>query len=244
VVLEGGEIFRAKAVISNADPRTSFLKLLGAAHLDTGFVRAVSRLRDKGNVAKLHLALSGVPHFKQLDAAAPRGRLLIAPSLDHVERAFNPIKYGEFAPAPVLEITLPSLMDPDLAPPGQHVMSVIVPFAPFEPTPGWEAARAPFLETVLSTLEAYAPGLRSLIVGQELLTPLDIAQEFNSTGGHWHQAELAFDQFYMVRPVPGAAQYGTPMPGFYLCGAGAHPGGGVMGLAGRNAARQILREAP
>jgi len=144
----------------------------------------------------------------------------------------------------VLEITIPTLWDPALAPAGKHVMSVIVQYAPYQLAGGWnDSARQAFTARVIDTLEACAPGLRAAIGATELLTPLDIEREFRISGGHWHHAELALDQLLMVRPVPGAAQYRTPVPGLYLCGAGAHPGGGVMGLAGRNAARQLIREA-
>ena len=243
VVLENGETIEAGAVVSNAGPRTTFLKLLGAEYLDTGFVRRVTHFRDKGLTAKLHLALSRVPEFRGLDAAALRGRLILAPSLDYIESAFNPSKYGDASGKPALEITVPSLTDPGLAPPGQHVLSAIVQYAPYAPKAGWGTLRQPFLERIIDTLEAAAPGMRASITAAELLTPADIEQQFNMDGGHWHHGELAFDQFFMVRPVPGAAQYQTPVCGVYLCGAGSHPGGGVMGLAGRNAARQVLSKA-
>ncbi len=240
VVLDDGEAIGAATVISSAGPRTTFLKLLGAEHLDTGFVRRVTHFRDKGLTAKLHLALSRKPEFRGLDSAALRGRLLLAPSLDYIENAFNPTKYGAASEKPALEITVPTAADPSLALPGQHVLSAIVQYAPYAPKAGWDAERQPFLDRIIDTLEAYAPGLRASITAAELLTPADIEQQFNMDGGHWHHGELAFNQFFMVRPVPGAAQYQAPVSGLYLCGAGAHPGGGVMGLAGRNAARQIL----
>jgi phytoene dehydrogenase-like protein len=167
----------------------------------------------------------------------------VAPSADYIERAYNHAKYNEFSSAPMLEITIPTLADPALAPPGKHVMSVIVQYAPYSVAGGWPAQRQAFTERVIDTIQAHAPGLRDCIQGSELLTPPDIEREFRITGGHWHHAELALDQLLMVRPVPGAAQYQTPVPGLFLCGAGCHPGGGVMGLAGRNAARQVIREA-
>ena len=243
VVLANGEIIEANAVVSNADPRTTFLNLLGTEHLDTGFVRSVTHFRDKGLTAKLHLALSALPAFHGVSQAALKGRLILAPSLNYIENAFNPTKYGECPVSPAMELLVPSLTDPALAPPGQHVISAIVQYAPYMPKIGWPAARQTFLDHTIDTISAYAPGLRDLIVAAELLTPEDIAAEFGISGGHWHHGELAFDQVYMVRPVPGAAQYLTPMQGLYLCGAGAHPGGGVMGLPGRNAARQLLHHA-
>jgi phytoene dehydrogenase-like protein len=241
VVLESGERIGGRTVISSADPKTTFLRLLGARHLDAGFVRRVNHIRSRGLAAKLHLALNRAPAFSGCASANLRGRLLVAPSLQHVEHAYNHAKYGEFSAAPVMEITVPSVNDPTLAPPGQHVLSAIVQYAPYALKEGWAAGRSRFLDTVLQVLEGYAPGIRGCVVGAELLTPPDMEQEFRITGGHWHHGDLAFDQFLLVRPVPGAAQYRTPVEGLFLCGAGCHPGGGVMGIAGRNAAQQVLK---
>jgi phytoene dehydrogenase-like protein len=243
VELESGERIAAAAVISSADPKTTFLRLLGAAHLDTGFVRRVKHLRTGGLAAKLHLALDGPPRFTGLPEAALKGRLLLAPSLEHLERAFNHAKYGEYSSEPVMEITLPSSNDPGLAPPGKHVLSAIVQYAPYALKDGWLDERDRFIRCCIDTLERYAPGISKSILSAELLTPADIEQEFRISGGHWHHGELAFDQFFMVRPVPGAAQHRTPLPGLYLCGAGCHPGGGLVGTAGRNAALEILKAA-
>ena len=240
VELASGERLLARTVLSSADPKTTFLKLLGPRFLDTGFVRRVHHLRSKGVAAKLHLALDRAPRFTGLDTVGQRGRLLIAPSLQYLERAYNHAKYGEYSAAPAMEITVPTLNDPGLAPAGKHVLSAIVQYAPYELKAGWQHERQRFIDVCIDTLEGVAPGLRASIVATELLTPADIEQEFRMSGGHWHHGELAFDQFFMVRPVPGAAQHRTPVPGLYLCGAGCHPGGGVMGIAGRNAAQQVL----
>ncbi|HUI61488.1 MAG TPA: NAD(P)/FAD-dependent oxidoreductase, partial [Steroidobacteraceae bacterium] len=243
VVLESGETISADAVISNADPQTTFLRLLGSEHLDAGFVRRVSHLRTRGLSAKLHLALSGLPGFTGVTPEALGGRLLIAPTLDYLERAFNHSKYGEFSSAPALEITVPTVNDPTLAPSGRHVLSAVVQYAPYTLATGWDSGRRSLTELVLQMLERYAPGIGASVTATQLLAPPDIEREFRIAGGHWHHAELALDQFFMVRPVPGAAQYETPLDGLYLCGAGCHPGGGVMGAAGRNAARQVLEGA-
>jgi phytoene dehydrogenase-like protein len=192
----------------------------------------------------VHLALDRLPQFTGLDEAALRGRLLLAPSLEYVERAFNHAKYSEFSAAPILEITVPTVTDPTLAPAGKHVLSAVVQYVPYRSAPeGWEQEKQRFTNLVIDTLESHAPGLRQSIHAAELLTPVDIEREFRISGGHWHHAELALDQFMMVRPVPGAAQYRTPLDGLFLCGAGSHPGGGVMGVAGRNAARQVMKSA-
>lgn len=242
VILESGESVSAGTVISNADPRTTFLRLLGAEYLDAGFVRRVTHVRARGLAAKLHLALDELPVFKGLEEEALRGRLLLAPSLEYIERAFNHSKYGELSAAPIFEITLPSVADSSMAPAGNHVLSAVVQYVPYRlATGGWEQERAHLAGLLIDTLGHYAPGLRESVIAAEVLTPEDLEREFRMTGGHWHHAELALDQFLMVRPVPGAAQYNTPLEGLYLCGAGTHPGGGVMGVAGRNAARQVLR---
>ncbi len=243
VRLASGQEVAATTVISSADPKASFIALVGAEHLDAGFVRQVSHLRTQGSAAKLHLALSGLPAFTNLASTAHGSRLLICPSLDYLERAYNHSKYGEFSQAAALEITLPSVHDATLAPRGQHVLSAVVQYAPYRLAGGWASQRGQFIESLIDAIAQYAPAVRSMVLASELLTPEDIEREFRVTGGHWHHEDLALDQFYMVRPVPGAAQYSTPLPGFYLCGAGCHPGGGVMGLAGRNAARQVLSEA-
>jgi len=241
VQLESGEAIVADTVISNADPRTTFMTLVGPDHLDTDFVRRIDHHRARGLVAKVHLALESLPAFRGTDSRAAGGRLLVAPSPDHLELAFNPSKYRQVPDNPVLEITLPSVNDATLAPAGRHVMSINVMFVPYDLGADPAGARARLLGNVLATMERHAPGISSRVSASELLTPSDLEREFGMTGGHWHHGALAFDQFYFTRPVPGAAQYATPLPGLYLCGAGSHPGGGVMGLAGMNAARAVLQ---
>ena len=241
VELQSGEILRADNIISNADPRTTFLKLLGAPHLDTGFVRKVQHVRASGRAGKLHLAMKELPTFAGVPAIALGDRLLVAPSMDYLERSFNPSKYREYPAEPALEITIPTVRDGTLAPAGRHVLSAVVQFLPYDDGADRDGNRAACLESILATLERHAPGLRALVTHAELLTPFDIEQEFGMAGGHWHHAAMGFDQFFFIRPVPGAAQYRTPVDGLFLCGAGCHPGGGVMGVAGRNAAKQVLR---
>jgi phytoene dehydrogenase-like protein len=243
VELESGERIGARTVVSSADPKTTFLGLLGTAHLDTGFVRRVKHLRSRGLAAKLHFALDAVPRFSEVPEERLRGRVLLAPSLDYLERAYNHSKYGEYSSAPAMEITVPTVNDPALAPPGKHVVSVIVQYAPYALKDTWLEQRGRFLDLCTGLLDRLAPGFAASVRHAELLTPADIEQEFRISGGHWHHGDLAFDQFFMVRPVPGAAQHRTPLAGLYLCGAGCHPGGGVMGTAGRNAAQQVLEAA-
>ena len=240
VELQGGEQIAATTVISSADPKTTFLELLGARNLEAGFVRRVQNIRMRGNVAKLHLALDGAPELKGLKQSQLGDRLLIAPDMEYVERAFNHAKYGEYSVKPVAEITIPSLHDDSLAPPGKHVLSAVVQYAPYQLKAGWSEEKAAFTDQVIELLASYAAGIRSQIIHKELLTPVDIEREFRISGGHWHHGELALDQALMLRPVPHAAQYASPVNGLFLCGAGSHPGGGVMGSAGRNAAHAVL----
>ena len=240
VELHDGKQIAAATVISSADPKTTFLDLLGARNLEAGFVHKVKNIRMRGNAAKLHLALDGAPEFKGLNQKQLGDRLLIAPDMDYVEHAFNHSKYGDYSARPVAEITLPSVYDDSLAPPGKHVLSAVVQYAPYQLKAGWSEKKDAFTEQVIDVLAAYAPGIRSQILHKELLTPVDIESEFRINGGHWHHGELALDQFLMLRPVPHAAQYASPVDGLFLCGAGSHPGGGVMGSAGRNAARAVL----
>ncbi len=242
VRLETGEELAADVVISNADPKTTFIELLGQRHLEAGFAHRVRNIRSNGGVAKLHLALDGLPAFNGLDEAMTGQRLVIAPDPDYVERAFNHAKYGEFSKHPALEITIPSLHDNRLAAPGQHVLCANVQWAPYHLKGGWNGARRHLVEACLVMLEQYAPGIREQVLHHELRSPWDLEQEFGMSGGHWHHAELALDQSMMLRPVPGAAQYATPVNGLYLCGAGSHPGGGIMGNAGRNAAWVVDRD--
>ena len=242
VELENGETHRADIVISGADPKTTLLNLLGARHLDAGMVRRIANIRSRGNAAKLHIALDGAPEFAGVDHEEVGQRLVIAPDMDYVERAFNHVKYGEYSAEPVMEITVPTMHDPDLAPQGKHVLSAIVQYAPYDSRVPEPEAKAAYLERVLKTLERHAPSIRQQARHVELLTPRDLEARFGMNGGHWHHAEYAFDQFLMLRPAAGIAQYATPIDGLYLCGAGCHPGGGVMGHAGRNAARTVLEK--
>ena len=241
VETESGEVFSSYTVISNADPKSTVMKLLGARHVETGFGRRIHHLRARGNAAKLHLALDGLPTIDGLTKKDFGERIVIAGDEHYVERAFNPAKYGECSTEPVVEMTFPSFRDESMAPAGKHVLSAVVQYAPYELKAGWDdAAREAFRQTVIRTIARYAPDIEQRISASELLTPADIEREFHITGGHWHHAELTLDQFLFVRPVNGAAQYAMPVDGLFLCGAGSHPGGGVSGAAGRNAARTIL----
>jgi len=240
VQLANGEQITAATVVSNADPKITILELLGARHVEAEFAQKIGNIRAQGNAAKLHLALDGLPDFKGISQDQLGERLVIAPNVEYVERAFNHCKYGEYSTNPVAEITIPSIHDSSLAPPGKHVLSAIVQYAPRKLGMGWQAGKAAFLDIVMALLDSYAPGIREKVLTAELLTPEDIEHDFRISGGHWHHGEMSLDQFLMLRPVPKSAQYKTPVDGLYLCGAGCHPGGGVMGSAGKNAASVVL----
>jgi phytoene dehydrogenase-like protein len=250
VVLAGGEEIAASLVVSNADPKQTMLRLVDPARLDPTVLGRLRNYRSAGTVAKVNLALGGLPAFARAGtlpdgltaAQALSGRVLVAPSLDHLEQAFDASKYGTWAERLFLECTIPSLTDPDLAPPGRHVMSIYAQYAPSALRGRtWADAREAFARNVLDTLGRYSPDLPSLVVEARTITPADLEHEFGYSGGHIHHGEMALDQLYVMRPLLGWG-YRTPVRGLYLCGAGTHPGGGITGANGANAARVILKD--
>ncbi len=243
VVLKNGDELQARRVISALDPRRTFLGLIDVMELEPTFVHAVQSVKLRGAAAKVHLALAGLPQFTGAPApGALRGSIVISPSLKHLERAHDAAKYGGLSPQPYLEASLPSLTDPTLAPEGRHVMSVHVQFAPYHLKEGaWEAKREELKDVVIRQLSDYAPGLNSLILHAVVHTPADLEARFGLTEGNFNHGEMMLDQILFMRPVPGWAQYRTPIDGLYLCGPGTHPGGGISGLCGRNAAREVLK---
>ncbi len=246
VALANGDDFHAPIILSNANPRHTFLELIDPYELEAGFVQALDRIRYRGVTAMLHLALRGLPRVASLPPEATGwlgGRLLVGPSLAYLERAADAAKYGGFSPEPVLEIRVPSLNDPDRAPPGHHIMSIAIQCAPFALSDGTWADAGPALEqTVLATLRPYFPDLETRIVARRLLTPADLADTFGSPEGSLTHGEMTLDQSLFMRPVPGWGNYRSPVPGLYLGGSGAHPGGGLTGEPGRLAAEAILRD--
>jgi len=239
VRLVGGEEMRSPLVVSAINPKTTFLKLVGPRHLDAGFAKRISDQKSRGAAAKLHLALKGAPDFRGADL---RSRLVIAPSEEAVELAYNAVKYGEVPKRPVMEIVLPSAHEGGFAPDGQHVLSAVVQYAPHAPKAGPDAARSEMLENSLAMLEDHAPGIRALVTHAEMLMPYDIEARYGMVGGNWHHGELSVEQMLFLRPIPGIAQYATPIDGLWLAGAGCHPGGGISGAAGLNAAERIIKE--
>ena len=236
VVLESGEEIPAKAVVSTADPKQTFLRLVESTDLDPGFVAKIGSYRSTGCVAKLNLALSRLPAFPMLS-----GRIHIGPDTDYLERAFDAAKYGDISPRPYLDITIPSLSDPSLAPKGAHVMSIHAQYAPYKLKTGdWNSRRNELADTVVKTLTEYAPDFQDTIVGRQILTPVDLEQTYGLSGGHIFHGEHTLDQLFAFRPLLGWAQYQTPIKSLYLCGSGTHPGGATTGTPGANASREIL----
>ncbi|HJZ88787.1 MAG TPA: NAD(P)/FAD-dependent oxidoreductase [Polyangia bacterium] len=249
VVLASGEEIAARVVVSDADPRSTYLHLLDGACLSPDFTSKMRNYRSVGTVAKVNLALSRLPRFSALAPAGPEGarllsgRIHIGPDIDYLERAFDAAKYGEPSAEPYLDLCIPTLLDPGLAPAGAHVMSIHAQFAPYALRSGDWAARTDALgRQVLKTLATYAPDLPELIVGAQVLTPVDLEQRYGLAGGHLLHGEAALDQLFAFRPLIGWAQYRSPIARLYLCGAGTHPGGGVTGLSGRNASREIWKD--
>lgn len=242
VALASGEEVAARLVISSADPRRTFLGLVDPMELDPSFVRAVQNIKLRGASAKVNLALSGLPSFNA-PAEHLRGVISISPSAKYLERAYDDAKYGGYSKKPHLEVVIPSLADPALAPEGRHVMSIFVQYAPYRLKEGsWADKREAWRDVVIETLAEYAPNLQSLITTYQVLTPMDLENVFGLTEGNLNHGEMTLDQVLFMRPVPGWAQYRTPIESLYLCGAGTHPGGGVTGAPGRNAAREILKD--
>jgi phytoene dehydrogenase-like protein len=260
LVLADGEEIAIEAVVSGVDPKRTFFKLLDPTQLDPTFALRVRNVRAAGTVAKVHLALGGLPVFSALDPvdgflSSLSGRIHIGPEIDYLERAFDASKYGEFSAAPYLDVTIPTLLDPALAPEGKHVLSAYVQFCPFKLAGAtadgksvvkseinWDARRRDLGDTVVKTLAQYAPNLPGLVEQMQVITPHDLETVYGFTGGHIFHGELALDQLFTMRPVLDWARYKTPIRGLYLCGSGTHPGNGLTGASGANAAREIIRD--
>ncbi len=244
VVLANGEEIAAGCVISSADVKRTFLKLVEPTYLDPHFLLQVQNIRARGTVAKINLALDALPKFKQQESPSQLGGIVyIGPTLDYLERAADDAKYGRYSKQPFMEITMPSVSDPSLAPAGKHVMSVWMQSAPYHlRESNWNDQRDALGDTVVNLIDDYAPGFKNSILHRQVLTPLDLEQTYNLTGGHPDHAEMALDQIFFMRPVPGWSRYRTPIDHLYLCGSGTHPGGGVTGLPGYYAAKHVLKD--
>ena len=242
VTLTGGTHLEARAVVSAVDPKRTFLKLCDAEHLPPEFLWRIRHYRSRGTLAKVNLALSALPKFAGATPEMLAGRVRLAPDLDYLERAFDHAKYGRYSPQPWIEFTIPSIGEPSFAPPGAHVLSAYAQFAPYTLRDGdWDTAREAFGDCVINTLAHYAPDIKSTIVAAEILTPLDLERGWGLTGGQIFHGELSLDQFFTMRPLLGYGNYATPLRGLFLCGNGSHPGTGLTGGSGMNAAREIAR---
>jgi phytoene dehydrogenase-like protein len=245
VVLENGDELSAKVVVSGLEPKLTFLRLVGEEHLPDEFVAQLKRYRLRGSSGKVNIALDGFPSFRGRPGTGlhVRGDIAIAPSVSYLERAYDEAKYGTFSSKPYLNVVFPSLLDPSMAPPGKHVLSAFVQYAPYHLADGpasWPQHRDAFGEAVISTLETYCPDIRSRILHKQVLTPWDLEQEFGLTEGNIFHGELSLEQLLFQRPAGGWARYRTPLQRLWLCGSGAHPGGGVMGAPGALAAKALL----
>jgi phytoene dehydrogenase-like protein len=243
VILENGNEVSAPIIASSVDPRLTFLKFIDRAILPDGFVDDIDRYKFRGSSGKVNLALDTLPDFSCLPGAGShlRGAISISPSVDYMERAYDAAKYGRFSRRPYIDIIIPSLTDPSVAPPGKHIMSCFVQYAPYHLTEGsWDEKRDEFGDAVVDTLSEYAPNLRDIILHRQVVTPLDLEREWGLSEGNIFQGELTLEQLFFLRPAPGWAQYRTPIKNLYMCGSATHPGGGIMGAPGRNAALRIL----
>ena len=243
VVLTNGDELAADLVLSSVDPNLTFLKFIDGTELPGEFVDEVRRYKFRGSSGKVNLALDALPNFLCLPGDGPhlRGALSISPSVDYMERAYDDAKYGEFSRRPYIDMVIPTLTDPSVAPPGKHILSCFVQYAPYTLATGtWDDRREAFGDTVIDTIAEYAPNIRDIVLHRQVLTPLDLEREFGLTEGNIFQGELTLEQLFFARPVPGWAQYQTPIRKLWMCGSATHPGGGIMGAPGRNAARRIL----
>ena len=247
VVLKNGDEIRARTVVSSVDPRLTFLRFVESGLLPDDFVEGVNHYRFRGSSAKVNLALDALPDFTCLPGPGThlRGAISISPSIDYMERAYDDAKYGRFSRQPYMDIVIPSLTDPSVAPPGKHVMSCFVQYAPYHLKEGtWDEQRDAFGDTVINTIAQYAPNLRNIVLHRQVVTPLDLEREWGLSEGNIFQGELTLEQLFFLRPVAGWARYTTPIAGLYMCGSATHPGGGIMGAPGRNAAMRILARRP
>jgi phytoene dehydrogenase-like protein len=245
VVLADGEEIRARVVASNADPNVTFNKLMDNRLLPPAFAEAINRINYDSASLKINVALSELPRFTACPEPTPgpqhRGTIHICPDQDYIEHAYDDAKYGRPSERPILECTIPSVVDPTVAPPGQHLLSMFVQYAPYKLREGtWDEQRDGFADRCFDLLNEYAPNFKRSVIARHILTPLDLERTFSLTGGNIFQGSMSLNQLFFLRPVVGFASYRTPIRGLFLCGAAAHPGGGVIGAAGWNAAREIL----
>jgi phytoene dehydrogenase-like protein len=245
VVLESGEEITARVVSSSVDPRLTFLKMVGEKELPGDFVEDIKRYKFRGSSGKVNLALDALPEFRSIPGAGAhlRGAISISPSVEYMERAYDDAKYGRFSRRPYIDMVIPSLTDPSIAPPGKHVMSCFVQYAPYHlKDSDWDREKENFGDTVVETIAEHAPNIKNIIRHRQVVTPLDLEREWGLSEGNIFQGELTLEQLFFLRPAPGWAQYKTPIRGLYMCGSATHPGGGIMGANGKNAAEKVLAD--
>jgi phytoene dehydrogenase-like protein len=242
VALAGGEELHARAIITAADPKRTLTALVDPVVVGPHLSWRAANIRTPGTVSKVNLALSGLPSFAGADSPERlAGRIVIAPSVDYLEHAYDASKFGRMSDEPYLEATIPTISDPALAPEGQHVMSIVMQWTPYRLREGdWDAERDHVADVAVKTMERFAPGLGELVTARHVITPTDLERDYGLSGGHVYHAEPGLDHFFAWRPMLGHARYRFGIPGLYLCGSGAHPGGGITGAPGANAAREIL----
>jgi phytoene dehydrogenase-like protein len=246
VVLANGEEIYADVVSSSVDPRHTFIEFIEAGNIPNDFLEGVRRYKFRGSSGKVNMALDALPNFKCLPEAGEhlRGAISISPSVEYMEKAYDDAKYGNFSRRPYIDMVIPSLTDPSVAPPGKHVLSCFVQYAPYKLRPGlnWDDQKEAFGDTVIETIAEYAPNIKNIILHRQVVTPLDLEREFGLSEGNIFQGELSLEQLFFLRPVPGYAQFRTPIRNLYMCGSATHPGGGIMGAPGRLAALEILKD--
>ena len=247
VVLTNGEEIMAKVIVSNADPKRTFLKLVGHQHLDENFGQEVKNIKMRDNAVRINCALSELPDFKAYLGEQPgpqyKGRFRIVPSIEYIEKAWDEAKYGRPSPKPFLSCSIPTMVEPNLAPPGKHILNIIAQYAPYHlKGTTWDKIRDDFADRVIDTLAEYAPNVKSAIINRQVLTPLDFEERYYLTEGTIFHGEMSLDRLFFMRPVPSWANYRTPINNLYLCGSGTHPGGGIMGAPGYNAAHRIIKD--
>ena len=246
VVLANGDEIYADIISSSVDPRLTFVKFIEKGHLSEDFLEEINRYKFRGSSGKVNLALDALPNFKAMPGpgAHLRGAISISPSVEYMERAYDDAKYGNYSRRPYIDMVIPSLTDPSVAPPGKHVMSCFVQYAPYKLRPGlnWDDQKEAFGDNVINTIAEYAPNIKDIILHRQIVTPLDLERDFGLSEGNIFQGELSLEQLFFLRPVPGYAQFRTPIKNLYLCGSATHPGGGIMGAPGRLAALEILKD--
>ena len=245
VALQSGEEILANVVSSSVDPHLTFEKFIDAKELPSDFLDSVRRYKFRGSSGKVNIALSALPNFKALPGVGAhlRGAVSISPGMEYMERAYDDAKYGHYSQRPYIDMVIPSLTDPSVAPPGKHVLSCFVQYAPYKLAEGtWEDHREAFGNNVIDTIAQHAPNIKDIIIDKQVLTPLDLEREFGLTQGNIFQGELSLEQLFFLRPVPGWAYYKTPVDNLFMCGSATHPGGGIMGANGRIASQVILKD--